>query len=471
MLAIAINALYTTSRRRGTTHQLSGAIVTCVIAALLLLPALVWYNMRFSTEQATISIPEVEVALVYVALFGWFLPLSVTASYCLFALPRASTTSVHIPRQQRTSHGSAATVLNPPRHQAGIPAPYVFREDTPWGWLEHRSGRFQGQRLALKRSIVTIGRGEDNEIWLDDDLASRNHAELACDRGRVYLTDCESLNGVLLNGRRLNGSSIVAPGDLLEIGSHRFLFELAEQPGSSNEQDDPLLRHVWHSDTALQDDGEKKPAVETPENAEDILSIDGAGRASEIDRQITDLLAPSEASEAEADDIEAQETAELYAVASSSQVAERGANERGPFPVMMRGVLRICSGESSGQSFLLDRPLMTIGRDAECDITISDASISRLHVQVLCQADAAYVQDLGSHNGTRVNEEPVHAPRRLSAGDIIGVGNIQLAYSPVLNSAADPSTPMPVSFTPPPPEMPMHGGPLPLRLPSKPKHM
>src|SRR5438309_753188 len=116
MFAIAVNALYTTLHKRGTTRQLAGAIVTCVLSALLLLPAIVWYNGRFGIEQAAISVAEVEVALVYVALFGWFLPLSVTVSYCLFSLPRTSTTALHIPRQKhtRTTRANAATALNPP---------------------------------------------------------------------------------------------------------------------------------------------------------------------------------------------------------------------------------------------------------------------------------------------------------------------------------------------------------------------
>nr|HET6902596.1 hypothetical protein [Ktedonobacteraceae bacterium] len=103
MLAIAINALYTTLRRRGTTHQLAGAIVTCVVSALLILPAIVWYNLRFTVEQGSLSSAEVEVALVYVALFGWFLPLGVTIAYCLFTLPRTSTSSMQIPRPKRTT--------------------------------------------------------------------------------------------------------------------------------------------------------------------------------------------------------------------------------------------------------------------------------------------------------------------------------------------------------------------------------
>ncbi|TME00757.1 MAG: FHA domain-containing protein [Chloroflexi bacterium] len=262
MFAIAVNALYTSLRKRGTTRQLASAIVTCVISALLLLPVLIWFNIRFNVVQAAIPVAEVEVALIYVALCGWLLPLGVTTTYCLFTLPRSSTTSVHIPRQNRTTRANAAAAIHPPRHQVGVIPPYVYGEDTPWGWLDYRGGRFQGLRLALERAIVTIGRGEDNDIWLDDDLASRYHAELAWDNGRTYITDCGSLNGVFLNRRRIRGSTRIEAGELLEIGSQRFLFEKAEQPGAPSEQDDPLTRHVWHSSTSLSTDSEQMPMTQ-----------------------------------------------------------------------------------------------------------------------------------------------------------------------------------------------------------------
>jgi FHA domain len=249
MLAIAINTFYTSLRRRGTTRQLTGAIVTCVISALLLLPAFVWYNVRFGAEQAALATAEIEVALAYVALWGWFLPLSVTIAYSLFTLPRVSTDSVGMARQYKhaTRDDPNASSVMMSKHQSDIPvtpAPFVFGEDAPWGWLEHRVGRFQGQRLALTRTIIKIGREEDNDIWLDDDMASRYHAELAWRQGTVYVTDCGSLNGVLLNGRPIKGSAPVKQGNVLEIGSHQFLFEYAERTSTSAEQDQLLLRHI-----------------------------------------------------------------------------------------------------------------------------------------------------------------------------------------------------------------------------------
>jgi pSer/pThr/pTyr-binding forkhead associated (FHA) protein len=439
MLVIAVNALYTSVRRRGTTRQLAGAIMTCVVSALLLLPALAWYNIRFSTEQAAITSAEVEVVLVYVVLFGCVLPLSVSTTYCLFALPRTSTTSLHIPSQKRATGLDTATVLNPPRHQAGVIAPYVSSEEVPWGWLEYRNGRFQGQQLALKRTIITIGRGEENDIWLDDDMASRNHAELAWDAGQVYVTDCDSLNGVLLNGWRIRNTAIVEPDDQLEIGSHRFFFVRAERPVVPQEQDDPLTRHVWHSTSDLQTDSEKIPLTESV-----------AGEASEF------LASPT----SETSSIESQDTLELQPIAFTPQ------------PTLPVGVFVLCDGELAGQSFVLGRPVMTLGRGVESDIVINDVSISRRHAQVLLQANGWYVQDLASRNGTKVNDERLNVPRLLQFGDIVSLGNVHLQYGESVQAEEAPQVLEPMSL---PVEMPSSqfvrttGGPGPLRLPSRAK--
>jgi len=439
MFAIAVNALYTSLRKRGTTRQLAGAIVTCVISALLLLPALVWFNMRFNDVQAATSLAEVEVALIYVALCGWLLPLGVTTTYCLFTQPRASMTSARIPRQNRTTRANTATAFHPPRHQPGVIPPYVFREDTPWGWLEHRGGRFQGQRLALERAIITIGRGEDNDIWLDDDLASRYHAELAWYDGHACVTDCESLNGVLLNGRRIRGSAYIEAGELLEIGSHRFLFESAEHLGAPTEQDDPLMRHVWHSSSSLSMDSEQMPLTQP-------LGDDTSGTSS-----------PYASESVEDKPLELQDTAELNPVSPLPQPAD------------LNGVLVICDGEMAGQSFVLEHPVMSIGRGSECDIAINDASISRRHAQILRQSNGHYAQDLASRNGSKVNDEPLLAPKLLQPGDIICLGSVRLEYTLSLQDTAATLTSIPE--TPLQTARPINSGPAPLRLPSRPKNV
>ncbi len=442
MIAIAANALYTTLRRRGTTRQLAGVIVVCVVCALLLLPAVVWYNMRFSVEQATISVAEVQVALVYVALCGWFLPLSVTVSYCLFSPQRLLTTSVEIPLQKPRTGANPANALHPPRHQPGVSAPFVFNEETPWGWLEYRGGNFQGQRLALKRAVVTIGRDEDNDIWIDDDMASRHHAELAWDEGRICLTDCDSLNGVLLNGKRIRGTVQVESGEPLEVGSQRFIFSLAEKPESVLGVYDPLANHTWRSSLDSLTAGSNVLPATRP------LRDDGAAA-----RVPTTSFGGVAERVSEVMINEWQETASL--------------NKVTPLPTLpeQNGALLIQDGEMAGKTFMLDHPVIMIGRGIECNIVINDVSISRQHAQFLRQASGDYVQDLTSRNGTLVNDEPLAEPRLLQIGDRIRLGNINLEYtfSSSTRTSGFPQIITPQSFAR------SLSGPVPLKLPSKPK--
>ncbi len=464
MLAIAVNALYTTLRKRGTTRQLAGTIVACVISALLLLPAIIWYNMRFSSPHAVITEVEVTIALIYVALWGWLLPLSLTTIYCLFTQPRDSHTSVHIPRQhnprKHTTTGNAiAGVVPLPRRQPGTPAPFVFGGDIPWGWLVHRSGRFQGQKLALNRTVISIGREEDNDIWLDDDTSSRYHAELAWDAGQVYITDCDSLNGVLLNGRRIRGTLVIKSGDLLEIGSHRFLFEKAERPIPLAEQDDPLSHHQWRPSItphpAMPGQFARKPASFNTSPTRPIAEETPLEFDSLKSERVVHQLPGSTSGEINA------EPAGINAWHEHS-----GLNSITPPSLTERpgSLCIICNGEMVGRSFLVDRLVLTVGKADTCDVIIRDVSISGQHARFLHQVSGDYVQDLTNSNGTKVNDELLSEPRLLQRGDIISLGNIRLEYTFIPEAQTNPLPPL---FT----QSNLHSmsGPLPLRLPSKPK--
>jgi len=136
------------------------------------------------------------------------------------------------------------------------------------------------------------------------------------------------------------------------------------------------------------------------------------------------------------------------------------------------GLLVICNGAMVGTSFLLDRPLLTIGCGSESDVAINDPSISHRHAQFLRQADGDYVQDLASHNGTKVNDEPLgaSAPRLLQKGDIVSLGNIRVEYTFVPEAHTTPLPPLPASEPASPSLLPgPFSGPVPLRLPSKPR--
>ena len=62
------------------------------------------------------------------------------------------------------------------------------------------------------------------------------------------------------------------------------------------------------------------------------------------------------------------------------------------------------------------------GRESACDWQIKDVSVSRRHCRIACEGDRFRLEDLGSHNGTFVNDLPV-ARRLLEHGDRIRIGN------------------------------------------------
>ena len=104
-----------------------------------------------------------------------------------------------------------------------------------------------------------------------------------------------------------------------------------------------------------------------------------------------------------------------------------------PLPQLpdLSAVLLVFDGELAGRKFVLEHPVIMVGRGSECDVVINDASISRQHAQFLRQADGVYVQDLNSRNGTRINGEPLLSPRLVKPGDIISIGSVRLKYAPV----------------------------------------
>lgn len=74
-------------------------------------------------------------------------------------------------------------------------------------------------------------------------------------------------------------------------------------------------------------------------------------------------------------------------------------------------------------------PHTTIGRHPDQDLQLLDRMISKEHAVISLSTDGHYVlTDIGSKNGTFVNDEPVNGSRVLCDGDDIGIGNHILKF-------------------------------------------
>jgi len=101
-------------------------------------------------------------------------------------------------------------------------------------------------------------------------------------------------------------------------------------------------------------------------------------------------------------------------------------------------------GPQPGQTFTLDQDSLTVGRDPNCDIEISDPQVSRQHACIKCQGDLTVIEDMGSTNGTFVNGMRLTSPHTLDNGDVISLGDaVTLTYH-----AADVTTTEPLGGRP-----------------------
>jgi two-component system, cell cycle response regulator len=88
--------------------------------------------------------------------------------------------------------------------------------------------------IPLERSEVTLGRALDADVRINDSQASRLHARIRTERDEVSgtvryrLTDLDSTNGTLLNGKPIE-EAFLEDGDKFVIGDHLIRFEMLDE--------------------------------------------------------------------------------------------------------------------------------------------------------------------------------------------------------------------------------------------------
>lgn len=86
------------------------------------------------------------------------------------------------------------------------------------------------------------------------------------------------------------------------------------------------------------------------------------------------------------------------------------------------------SGSNRGKSYILDAAEMVIGRSPKVDIVINDQSVSRQHAKCLQVKDIFEIEDMGSSNGTYINNQRLGSRYTLKDGDILRLGTVLFKY-------------------------------------------
>ena len=92
--------------------------------------------------------------------------------------------------------------------------------------------------------------------------------------------------------------------------------------------------------------------------------------------------------------------------------------------------LTIVKGPQIGETFELDAPIITLGRDPRNSVFLNDMTVSRHHAKMdlsACPQGRATVEDLGSLNGTWVDGAIV-SKASLKDGSTIQIGTFRMVF-------------------------------------------
>ncbi len=81
-------------------------------------------------------------------------------------------------------------------------------------------------------------------------------------------------------------------------------------------------------------------------------------------------------------------------------------------------------GLQAGELFSLNKARCVVGTAADCDVVLTDPSISSRHAEFISMAGGFRINDLGSTNGTFVND------KRVSSHDLVDNDNVRLGRTP-----------------------------------------
>lgn len=119
----------------------------------------------------------------------------------------------------RTVHGFGYAFQSEPAPAS----PVVPEGESRQGWLIGSTAE-----VALVPGENVIGREGDGVIVVKSSTVSRRHARITLDGAGGMIEDLGSKNGTYVNDRRVEGSTPVADGDQIRIGSLLFTFRLAQ---------------------------------------------------------------------------------------------------------------------------------------------------------------------------------------------------------------------------------------------------
>jgi pSer/pThr/pTyr-binding forkhead associated (FHA) protein len=223
-----------------------------------------------------------------------------------------------------------------------------------------------GKEYLVSEKGLVIGRDAGSDVVVPRNEVSRRHAEVAPTDSGYVVRDMSS-NGVYVNGERVQGSQRLARADVIRVGGEEFRF-------------------------------------------------------------YADVVNPTPPSASQA----TAEGVVLRADTPAPSLANTLFNQRVVDDVrIVFATLEVLNeGPSKGVRYPIRTPLAQIGRGANCDVRLTDESVSEIHAKLQRRDDGWYAVDMSSTNGTWVDGTRLTGERRLDGAPDIRFGGVKLRFIP-----------------------------------------
>jgi len=339
----------------------------------------------------------------------------------------------------------------------------------PPAWLVFKSGANAGQTIPVSGAVTSIGRAPENDVVVDDQGASRQHAQITFAGGTFQLTDAGSAGGTIVEGASAAATVPLASGTEVKIGQTELVFMQGEPtaagaaatragaPAAGGAAATMAMEApretlmAWlavtggpakggtcqinvgettigrgeGSDLRVNDAGVSRQhaVLIADEKGMKVLDLGSAGGTKVNGNEIggrklssTSVIAVGQTEMMLVGVEQAEAEAATAGAADATMVAGAGGGQA--------GVIVVRKGPDAGKTFNLTEGDNVIGRE-NAAVLLNDPTVSRRHAVLRRTGEDYVIYDFGSSAGTIVDGEKLEG-MPVKGGDVINVGRSEI---------------------------------------------
>nr|MBF0223772.1 FHA domain-containing protein [Desulfobulbaceae bacterium] len=212
---------------------------------------------------------------------------------------------------------------------------------------------------------ITIGRGKECDVAIDNTAISRHHLSLVLNGGIFFITDQGSTNGTFVNGTKITTDEPISENDIVEFGKFTMQSNLGDE------------------------------------------SIDDLKISTSVSAGLMDM-----------DD----ET--IFVTSKQPQPQKKRFK-----PKAKGGLLTVIQGSAVPTEFeLAGATSVKIGKDSSCDIIVSGWFVGKAQCYIIKRDNNFFIVPQKSWAGTFVNNVKISDEQQLRTGDIIKIKDSQIRF-------------------------------------------